>query len=241
VTERLGQWLVRGGPLREALWCWVLGFLAIVAAFVVYPPAASVVATLGFLYLPRLAMDVRAEEPEDYGLHLRTWRQDLRWFLGFAALITPLYAAGFVLFQHALGSLPEELARHLSPHLGALPPFQFRLPKDFANFVLGQTLVVALPEEFFYRGYLLARLKAAWPGGPELWGVRIGRAFWVTALLFALGHLAIFQFWRLGVFFPALLFGWMREKSGSVVGAAAFHAYCNILAAVLQASFFGVG
>ena len=237
-ADRLGRWLTRGSPLREALLAWTLGFGAIVAAFVLYRPAAKVVATLGFLYLPRLAMDARDEDHAAYGLSLRAWRADLGWFLLLSALVTPLYVAGLVLFQQGLAYLPPALAAHLSPHAG-LPPFQFRLPDRFPEWVVDQALVVALPEEFFYRGYLQSRLRAAWPGGRTFLGVTWGRAFWVTAALFALGHLAIFQFWRLAVFFPALLFGWIRERTGTVVGAAAFHAYCNLLALVLQASFFG--
>ena len=72
-----------------------------------------------------------------------------------------------------------------------------------------------------------------------VFGARLGPAFWLTAALFALGHLAVFQFWRLGVFFPALLFGWMRERSGTVVAPALFHASANLLEKVLEASFLG--
>jgi len=50
--------------------------------------------------------------------------------------------------------------------------------------------------------------------------------------------LAIFQVWRLGVFFPALLFGWMRERTGTVAGSALFHAACNLFELFLEASFF---
>ena len=46
------------------------------------------------------------------------------------------------------------------------------------------------------------------------------------------------QVYRLGVFFPALLFGWMRERTGTVVGAAVLHACCNLLVLVLEASFY---
>jgi len=99
--------------------------------------------------------------------------------------------------------------------------------------------VVALPEEFFYRGYLQTRLRDAWPWGRVVLGVRLGPAFFLTAALFALGHLAIFQVWRLGVFFPALLFGFLREKTGTVIGAALFHALCNLAVLVLEASFYG--
>ncbi|MGZ3481460.1 MAG: myxosortase family intramembrane protease, partial [Myxococcaceae bacterium] len=100
-----------------------------------------------------------------------------------------------------------------------------------------ELFVTALPEEFFYRGWLQTRLKRVWPGGAHLAGVLVGPAFLLTAALFAVGHLAIFQASRLAVFFPALLFGWLRERTGTVVGSTLFHAACNVLAKVVTASF----
>ena len=53
----------------------------------------------------------------------------------------------------------------------------FRLPDRFLAHVVDQFLVVALPEELFYRGYMQQRLRDAWPGGRTLWGARLGKAF----------------------------------------------------------------
>lgn len=238
MTNALAARLTRLNAAQEAIVVWALSFVAIVIAFAVYRPAAKVVATLSFLYLPLLAMGARGEDYPDYGVTLRHWRADLKWFLILSAVVTPLYLLGFVVYQEGLELLPRNLSQHLSPLSGTLE-FKFRLPNRFGEWVIDQLFVVALPEEFFYRGYIQTRLRDAWPGGRKLFGVRLGGAFWLTALLFALGHLAIFEVWRLGVFFPALLFAWMREKTNSVVGAALFHAFCNLLALVLQASFFG--
>jgi membrane protease YdiL (CAAX protease family) len=231
------RWLPRGAA-AEALTLWGLGFASIVTAFLAYPPAAKVVATVGFLYLPVLSMDRRGEEPGDYGLSTRRLGADLLDFARVAAVVFPLFVAGYLAFTWAFPHLPAEWVRTLTPYLGA-PRFQPRLPDRFGEWVLDQVFVVALPEEFFYRGFLQGRLREAWPRGRIVLGARLGPAFWVTALLFALGHLAIFQVWRLAVFFPALLFGWMRERSGSVVGAALLHASSNLLVQVLDASFFG--
>jgi hypothetical protein len=152
-------------------------------------------------------------------------------------VVFPLFVAGYVLFTRAFVLLPLDWARLFTPYVNP-PVFHFRLPDRFGEWVVDQVFVVALPEEFFYRGFLQTRLRDAWPRGRVLWGARLGPAFWLTAVLFALGHLAIFQVWRLAVFFPALLFGWMRERSGSVVGAALFHAASNLLVQTLDASFF---
>lgn len=213
-------------------------FGATLVAYQAWPPAAKVVATVGFLYLPLYACRSRGEDWPDFGLSMRALGSDVRQFLLVALVVFPPFIACYVAFAWAWPQLPSDLARLVTPYTGA-PSFELRLPDRFAEWAIDDLFVVALPEEFFYRGYLQSRLRDAWPRGRLVFGARLGAAFWVTAVLFALGHLAIFQVWRLGVFFPALLFGWMRERSNSVVGAALFHAASNLLIKVLDASFFG--
>lgn len=232
----------RPTAVQEVVGLWALGFLGIIIAFLAFGGSGipKLVATVGFLYLPLIPMRWRGEDYRDYGLTLRHWRQDVRLFLGLSLVVFPLFFAAFALWtQVVLPNLPVELARLLAPFRGAAH-FTPRLPPQFAEWVVDQLFVVALPEEFFYRGYMQARLRDAWPQGRRFLGARLGPAFWLTAVLFALGHLAIFQVWRLSVFFPALLFGWMRERTGSVVGAALFHAAANLFVRCLEASFFGV-
>jgi uncharacterized protein len=230
------RWLPRGAA-AEALTIWAISFAAIVITFVTLPWAAKLVATASFLYLPLWSMDRRAEAYGDLGLSTRRLWADVRDFLSVAAIVFPVFVLGYVAFVRALPLLPREWIRVMTPYL-ADPKFVFALPDRFAERVIDQVLVVALPEELFYRGFIQTRLRDAWPQGRLLWGARLGPAFWLTALLFALGHLAIFQVWRLAVFFPALLFGWMRERSGSVIGAALVHASANLLVQTLDASFF---
>jgi uncharacterized protein len=237
LQERLG----RLTAVQEAVGLWAVSFGAIVLAFAVFGGStghAKVVATLSFLYLPLLGMRRRGEDYRDYGLNLRTWRQDLRLFVVLTALVTPAFLLGFWAFAEGLELLPESWVAVISPYPQAYH-FAPRLPDRFWEWVIDNVLVVALPEEFFYRGYLQARLRDGWPEGKVVYGARLGRAFWVTQILFAIGHLAIFEAWRLAVVFPALLFGWMRERTGGILGAALFHAACNLLALVLEASFFG--
>jgi uncharacterized protein len=234
--EDAPRWLPRGA-VAEAFTLWAVCFLAIIVTYLTLTPYAKLVATAGFLYLPLWAMRRRGEDYRDYGVTLRVWKQDLKLFAILFGLIVPLFCVGYVGFSELLVWLPPQLARLLAPYVTA-PHFHPRLPDRFPEWVIDQLFVVALPEEFFYRGYIQTRLRDAWPEGRLFLGARLGRAFWVTAVLFALGHLAIFQVYRLGVFFPALLFAWMREKTGSVVGAALLHACCNLLVLVLEASFY---
>lgn len=233
--------LARMSAVQEVLLLWGVSFASILLAFALFGGAsggAKVVATLGFLYLPLLAMKRRGEDFRDFGLTFRAWREDLRLFGILTLIVAPLYVLGFWVFAEVVPHLPRWAAQHLSPYVER-PAFAFRLPARFPEWVIDNLLVVALPEEFFYRGYVQSRLRDAWPDGRRFLGARLGRAFWITAILFGLGHLAIFETWRIAVVFPALLFGWMRERTGTVIGAALFHAACNLMALVLEASFFG--
>ena len=76
------------------------------------------------------------------------------------------------------------------------------------------------------------RAIAARPDSP---GPRHNRA----QALFALGHLVVLQPWRLATFFPGLLFGWLRERTGDVAASVLVHALSNLFIAILEASFYG--
>ena len=118
-----------------------------------------------------------------------------------------------------------------------LPPgdFHFGGPPDLLAVAFTQWVVVAIPEEAFFRGYLQTRLSEAWPAGVTPWGAPISvRALLAQAALFALMHFAVEpRPERLAVFFPALLFGWLRARRGGIGAASGVHALSNVLARVL--------
>ena len=102
------------------------------------------------------------------------------------------------------------------------------------NLTATHLLGVALPEETFYRGYLLPRLEQRWPPKTRIFGAFVGRAVIVSSALFALGHfLGEWNPLRLGPFIPSLIFAWQRNKTGSIWGAVIFHAACNIFGQLL--------
>lgn len=104
--------------------------------------------------------------------------------------------------------------------------------------LMGQLLVIALPEEMFFRGYLQSRLDVRWPPAWRIAGARIGRGLLVSSAIFALGHLLTTpQLGRLSVFFPSLVFGWLRARTGGIGAAVLFHAACNLFAAYLGRGF----
>jgi membrane protease YdiL (CAAX protease family) len=99
-------------------------------------------------------------------------------------------------------------------------------------------LVVALPEEAFFRGYLQTSLDDRWGTPWKILGARLGLSLVVTSATFALGHLAALPYLaRLAVFFPSLLFGYLRTRSGGVGAPLLFHAVCNVFAAWLAAAY----
>jgi membrane protease YdiL (CAAX protease family) len=92
-----------------------------------------------------------------------------------------------------------------------------------------QVILIALPEEVFYRGWLQQRLRRIWPGGLPAFGVRVGPAILATSVLFALGHVVTMPAaFRLAVFFPSILFGWLRDRTGHLAGSVAFHVLSNL-------------
>jgi len=80
-------------------------------------------------------------------------------------------------------------------------------------------VLVALPEEVFFRGFLYdAFAEAGWE--PVL----------SSSVLFAAGHLAIlYSPYRALTFFPALLFGWTRKRTGAVYVPILLHLFFNLL------------
>jgi membrane protease YdiL (CAAX protease family) len=148
--------------------------------------------------------------------------------------------AGFLALLWLLPYLPGALGAAFSPYAGQPLAAALRFPSWMGLRVVDQVLVVALPEELFFRGYMQTRLTHLWgQGRTRLLGVQVGRAFWTTQLLFALAHLGELHPWRLSVFVPALLFGWLRERTGSIGPAVVAHAFSNLLLMTLEASAFG--
>ena len=116
--------------------------------------------------------------------------------------------------------------------------FVFRLPDKIMDDVAGQLFVIALPEEAFFRGYLQSALDRVWTPRWRVLGAQLGAGWLVSAAIFAVGHvLTTPNPGRLAVFFPALLFGFLRARTGGIGAGVAFHAACNLYSATLARSF----
>ena len=116
--------------------------------------------------------------------------------------------------------------------------FHFVAPASIADELFGQALVIALPEEAFYRGYLMTALDDLWGTPWTIARAKVGWGWVVSSALFAAGHaLTITNVERLAVFFPALLFGWLRARTRGVGAPAMFHVLCNVLASTLERGY----
>jgi membrane protease YdiL (CAAX protease family) len=158
----------------------------------------------------------------------------------------PLFWLGFVIWWQPL--------RHFT-----WPP----LPA--AEALLTQVLGIAMPEEMFYRGYAQTAIDDAGKWRVRLLGADVGAGLILASIVFALGHVATTgQPARLSVFFPSLVFGWLRaprvgwgarspemnsaprggwgarapEEQGGIGASVAFHAACNIFSAFLTDAYF---
>ena len=115
--------------------------------------------------------------------------------------------------------------------------FVVRLPGNLLVDLVREFLIVAFPEEVFFRAYVQSRWDLACGKPWNLFGALVGPGLLAQAVLFAICHVASGDWLRGSVFFFALLAGWLRARSGSVLGAAVYHAVANLWVRALSASF----
>jgi len=164
------------------------------------------------IYVPIWVLHRRKEKIDFFE---RTWGdllKSLGWFVGVSVVIFPLleilnrYFQQIAFHNHYVGGNYQGLAKFAFFHL----------------------IVVAIPEEIFYRGYLQYQLNRVWGRPRKFLGAPIGISLLLTSLLFAFSHSFIqLQWWHFSIFFPSLVFGWLRERTGSVTASSLFHALAN--------------
>jgi membrane protease YdiL (CAAX protease family) len=104
----------------------------------------------------------------------------------------------------------------------AISPYRGTVPLT-AAMAAHNLLLVALPEEVFFRGYLYDAFEET---GRE--------PVLPVALLFAIGHFAIAPSpFRLLTFFPAILLGWGRKRSGNVYVPTGVHFLYNLFPSLI--------
>lgn len=142
--------------------------------------------------------------------------RSLKTFLVWVAIIFPPYALGVHLWARFIWGAQ---AFHVAP----LPDL---------NLILSQVLVIALPEETFFRGYVQTRFQQIFKPRWRLFGAHLGWGWILTSVVFALAHSIIqYQWWHFAIFFPSLLFGFLREKTDGLLAPILCHAFSNLFMA----------
>ncbi len=151
----------------------------------------------------------------------RYWRSG---FPSWARGMDPGKSVATIALLAVAGALAYFLYLHL-PLPPAISPFRGTVPLTVAA-AAHQLLLVALPEEVFFRGYLHDAFAEA------------GREPVVpVALLFAAGHVVIAPSpFRALTFFPGLLLGWGRKRSGNVYVPTAVHFLYNLFPSLIGGS-----
>jgi membrane protease YdiL (CAAX protease family) len=242
----------RQHDLRDALFAFAVACAVVTALSATGRSVGFVNRNLGalyavvFLYLPVFYAWRRGEDLVAYGFRAAPLRRGLAFGLGAPLILFPLFAAGFVLFNDVV-CRPGQVAwlRQLAPPgtcagwhgwSGMHTP---RLGLDLLEDAFVQVVVIALPEELFFRGFLHELFERAMPPRRRLLGGGIGWALVLSSAFFALAHLPDgLDFRRLSVFFPGLLFGWMRSATGSVLAGTITHAASNLFIRMLERMFF---
>ncbi|MBI5497311.1 MAG: CPBP family intramembrane metalloprotease [Deltaproteobacteria bacterium] len=142
------------------------------------------------------------------------------------AVTFPPFAWGYV-----------EVQRWLAAQSGHSIKVAWQLPAGFAALMFTHLVVVAVPEELFYRGYVHTLLARAWPPRVTVLGAGLGKAVLLGSAWFALGHfVGEWNPTRLLPFFPALLFCALRSSSGSILAAVVYHGLSNVIGEVVRVS-----
>jgi membrane protease YdiL (CAAX protease family) len=234
------------GAAREALVVWLAvlaGLAAIQVAGLAVPilhQLLAAAAVAAFLWAPLRMLERRGQDAHDAGWRFDRLGPDIAYALMACVVILPPFAFAFSWFGGALGSLPPSQARLLAPYLGRAHPLRFTFgpdPLDTWGRIAGNA-AVAFAEEFFYRGYVTLRLEERWPPARRILGAPLGLGAVLAAALFAVGHLLEPAPWRLFVFFPALIFAWLRARTHTIVGAAICHFLFNVTLLLLELAAF---
>ena len=190
--------------------------LAGVPFLFIYAPVALCAWRKADSYAYRIAIPAFSDHP--------AWKQALLLTAKVIAIIVVPWLVGYHLYQTQI--------------FGFEPAW--RIPKDAALLVPYHLFFVAIPEEFFYRGYFQTRLNEVFPRRFLVFGTPIGWGLVIACLFFAFGHsVVMFRWWHFATFFPGLLFGWMRERTGGPLAGALLHAWANVTVVTLD-TMYGV-
>lgn len=175
----------------------------------------SAIVAVSFLYVPVLVLWLRGRHIDFLDRNLKSFLRSILVFLIASLIIFPPF---LVLAHYWQIIVFGRQGFHAAPF------------PAFLNTTLFQLLLIALPEEFYFRGYFQSTIDRIFRGRRRFLGVQVGWGFVITAAVFAVAHTIIsYQWWHFSIFFPALLFGYLRLRTGSITAPILFHAASNVL------------
>jgi len=109
---------------------------------------------------------------------------------------------------------------------------------DQQNLIISTLVFTALPEEWFFRAYVMTRLECLMQDIKQQ--SKENKAFFVNltskntanivaSFFFTLLHLPTQGLWGLLVFFPSLFFGWLYQKNNDLLLVILVHALSNLM------------
>lgn len=132
--------------------------------------------------------------------------------------------------------VPYALGHYALAHWWFGAAFHLCVPPPFFWSIVEQVLIIALPEEFFFRGYMQTQFDRACGTPYRFLGAQWGIGLPMAAALFAICHVLYGGPARLIVFLPGLLYGWLRARTGTIAVPTLYHAVSNLLMQIMLAS-----
>lgn len=174
----------------------------------------GIVFALLFLYVPVVVISRRGRKIDFIDLNTKEYLRSFVVFLIAALIVFPFFFLGAHIWEKII--------------YNAIGPNWVLLP-DLFKVTFFQLIMIALPEEFFFRGYMQSAFNSIYPKKWKFLGASLGPAWIITAFIFAFVHsFIVLQWWHFAIFFPALVFGYLRERTGSITAPILFHTVSNI-------------
>lgn len=235
--------------LREVILLWlvtlVLIRVVVAAADAGAPEIVKAAVPLLFMYAPVWWMQRQGRDPDVYPLALPAFSDAAPYLeaLKLNAVVIGVIAVPWLIGYHYWQT--EGLAAAMrwlgfAPHV--IPDISYVgvWPSSPLLLIAYHLFFVAIPEELFYRGYVQSRLDEVWPPKWQVFGADVGWGLIAACAIFAVGHSIVsLQWWHPFIFFPSLIFGWMRARTGTIVAGALFHAWSNVQVTTLD-TLYGI-
>lgn len=175
---------------------------------------AQILIPLLFIYTAVGCIFFTRRPPATYGLSLKNWKASL-WDVGWLSIVflVPFAFLSQALFQYT----------------GLINFHEFFSKSGFWGMILYQLVIVGPSEEVFFRGYIQRELWELPSKNCQSFNVKL-MIIGCSSFLFMLMHWLNRPSWiSLLIFFPGVLFAWLREKNESLLASSLFHGMCNVV------------